>query len=75
MAPPKDAYETRLAHKLPNKISMDKPPADTPSKKSLRNQIGPERYHGFLRYVPNNTQVIITAKLTVSAYSRGLDIK
>ena len=27
-------------------------PADTPTKKSLRNQIGPGRYHGFLRYVP-----------------------
>ena len=26
------------------------PPADTPTKKCLRNQIGPGRYHGFLRY-------------------------
>ena len=38
------------------KFSLDKPPADTPSKTSLRNQIGPGRYDGFLRYVEAQTQ-------------------
>ena len=32
------------------KFSLDKPPADTTTKKSLRNQIGLGRYDGFLRY-------------------------
>ena len=29
---------------------MDKPPADTPTRKSLRNQTGAGRHHGFLQY-------------------------
>ena len=29
-------------------------PADTPTQKSLRNQIGPGRSHGFLRYMQSS---------------------
>ena len=38
---------------MPIKSPWVRPPADTPSIKSLRNQIGPGRHHGFLRYVQN----------------------
>ena len=40
---------------------MDKAPADTPSKKRLRNEIGPGRYHGFLWCVvmPNMDRILI----------------
>ena len=40
--------------KHPHKASMDKYPADTPSKKSLRNQRGPGRHHGFLQDICTN---------------------
>ena len=41
------------------KFSMDKPStADMPSKKSLRNQIGPRLHHGFLRYLSHFLKIL-----------------
>ena len=38
--------------------------ADTPIKKILRNQMGPGRYHGFLRYLLRGKSVVFMAFIT-----------
>ena len=48
--PPKKLMRSDNPIKYAYKFSMDKPPADKPSKKGLRYRIGPLRNHGFLWY-------------------------